>query len=282
MEKMELSGEDILARCIKEYKESNASPLVVNTFPNQLWQRTSNSLTSALTASCEKMDVADVEVYQTKNIGWLPSGGIIKGMADVVLEQGISNYVGVVNVSPLRMRRLNNKLEKLELSLTTNTFEFSLTNRKKEKWINACKMLGVIPLIKNPLGSGLASGQYTATNPSGGLVSNDAKPFSFKTLEKYQPLHSVLESVAERVRTRVIRESRDVQDKKLGRKGKPPKLNTDITTTQVALNYIVAKGGVPLMEVNNPKQANEVMGCIGWVLNDDEVSMLESATDLCS
>jgi diketogulonate reductase-like aldo/keto reductase len=59
-------------------------------------------------------------------------------------------------------------------------------------------------------------------------------------------------------------------------------LNTDITTTQVALNYIVAKGGVPLMEVNNPKQANEVMGCIGWVLNDDEVSMLESATDLCS
>ena len=36
------------------------------------------------------------------------------------------------------------------------------------------------------------------------------------------------------------------------------------------------------MEVNNPKQANEVMGCIGWVLNDDEVSMLESATDLCS
>lgn len=282
MEKMELSGEDILARCIKEYKESNASPLVVNTFPNQLWQRTSNSLTSSLTASCEKMDVADVEVYQTKNIGWLPSGGIIKGMADVVLEQGISNYVGVVNVSPLRMRRLNNKLEKLELSLTTNTFEFSLTNRKKEKWINACKMLGVIPLIKNPLGSGLASGQYTATNPSGGLVSNDAKPFSFKTLEKYQPLHSVLESVAERVRTRVIRESRDVQDKKLGRKGKPPKLNTDITTTQVALNYIVAKGGVPLMEVNNPKQANEVMGCIGWVLNDDEVSMLESATDLCS
>ena len=60
-----------------------------------------------------------------------------------------------------------------------------------------------------------------------------------------------------------------------------PKINTDITTTQVALNYVVAKGGVPLAEVNSPKQAQEVIGCLGWSLNDDEVTMLESAADLC-
>ena len=59
-----------------------------------------------------------------------------------------------------------------------------------------------------------------------------------------------------------------------------PKINTDITTAQVALNYIVAKGGVPLAEVNNPKQSDEVLGCIGWSLNDDEVTMLEAAADL--
>ena len=61
-----------------------------------------------------------------------------------------------------------------------------------------------------------------------------------------------------------------------------PKINTEITTTQVALNYIVAKGGVPLAEVNSPKQAQEVIGCLGWTLTDDEVSLLESASDLCS
>ncbi len=38
-----------------------------------------------------------------------------------------------------------------------------------------------------------------------------------------------------------------------------PKINTDITTTQVALNYVIAKGGVPLVEVNSPKQAEEDM-----------------------
>jgi aryl-alcohol dehydrogenase-like predicted oxidoreductase len=60
-----------------------------------------------------------------------------------------------------------------------------------------------------------------------------------------------------------------------------PKINTDITTTQVALNYVVAKGGVPLAEVNSPKQAEEVLGCMGWVLNDDDISMLDAAADLC-
>lgn len=60
-----------------------------------------------------------------------------------------------------------------------------------------------------------------------------------------------------------------------------PKINTDITTTQVALNYVVAKGGVPIPEVNNPNQAEEVIGCLGWVLSDDEVSMLDAASDLC-
>jgi aryl-alcohol dehydrogenase-like predicted oxidoreductase len=49
----------------------------------------------------------------------------------------------------------------------------------------------------------------------------------------------------------------------------------------VAINYIVAKGGVPLVEVNSPKQADELIGCLGWSLNDDEVAMLESAAELC-
>lgn len=60
-----------------------------------------------------------------------------------------------------------------------------------------------------------------------------------------------------------------------------PKINTDITTTQIALNYIVAKGAVPLVEVNGPDQADDVLGCMGWSLNDDEVTMLEAAADLC-
>jgi diketogulonate reductase-like aldo/keto reductase len=60
-----------------------------------------------------------------------------------------------------------------------------------------------------------------------------------------------------------------------------PKINTDITTTQVAINYVVAKGGVPLVSVNTPKDAQEVLGCLGWSLTEDDVEMLDAAASLC-
>lgn len=279
MSKMKLSAEDILATCIRENEVSEVPPLIIDTFDNQIWQRTGKALTAALSASCDKMDQPVVDVYQTKSIGWLPSGGIIKGMADAIVDQGTTNYVGVQGVSPLRLRRLNQKLEKVGLSVTTNSFEFSLVDRKKEKWIDACKSLGVVPLVRNPLGSGLASGQYTATNPSGGVSSAGSK-FSFTVLDKYQPLHSVLESIAERVKTRLVRDRRELK-RKDRRDGPDQQINTDITTTQVAWNYVIAKGAVPLAEVNSPSDAEQLMGCLGWSLLDEEVSMLESASDLC-
>lgn len=213
MANMDLSSEGLLARFIKEYQESDTSPLLIDTYDNQIWQRTAGGLTSALTASCEKLEQPVVDVYQTKSIGWLPSGGIIKGMGEAVIDQGTANFVGVRDVSPLRLRRLSQKIDSVGLAIATNSFEFSLVDRKKEKWIEACKTLGVVPLVRNPLGSGLASGQYTATNPSGGIVSAGSK-FSFDTLEKWQPLHSVLESVAERVRTRLLKETRELKDRR--------------------------------------------------------------------
>lgn len=212
-----LSGENIMARCIQEYQETEAQPLVVGTYNNQLWQRGAKGLTDSLSKSCETLEVSGVDVYQIKNVGWLPSGGLIKGVTEAVIDSGVINYVGVKNVAPIRMRRIISKLDAQGITLTTNSFAFSLVNRKNEKWINACKLLGVTPLIENPLGSGLASAQYTASNPSGGVAG--AAKFSFETLDKLQPLHSVLETVAERVKTRVKKELRDVKDRSRGRYG---------------------------------------------------------------
>jgi aryl-alcohol dehydrogenase-like predicted oxidoreductase len=138
----------------------------------------------------------------------------------------------------------------------------------------------VIPLARNPLDGGLASGRYTATNPSGGEAGGAAK-FSFSKLEKLQPLHSVHETVAERASARVKREVRDMKERYKSRYGPGPKINTDITTTQVAINYVIAKGAVPICDVTDSRQANEILGCLGWGLTEEEVDMLDSAASLC-
>jgi len=60
-----------------------------------------------------------------------------------------------------------------------------------------------------------------------------------------------------------------------------PGINTAITTTQIAINYVRAKGAVPLVSVTNPRAANELLGCLGWDLNEDEVEELEKACKSC-
>jgi len=58
-------------------------------------------------------------------------------------------------------------------------------------------------------------------------------------------------------------------------------VNSDVTTSQIAINYVVAKGCVPIPSIKNVKDAEELIGCLGWGLTDEEVQMLDDAADLC-
>ena len=42
-----------------------------------------------------------------------------------------------------------------------------------------------------------------------------------------------------------------------------------------------AKGAVPLLSITTPREANELLGCLGWELNEDEVDDLEKALKVC-
>lgn len=281
--KSELSAEHILARCIEENRDYE--PALASTFANPWLRPGSKSVFNALKASCDRMGQSSVELYQVRGVNLLYPGGrnfVADGLA-LALDEGYCNYVGICNAGKLVMKRMAKKLEKRECSLTSNQFAFSLTNRKawKSGLIDACKDLGVIPLAHSPLDGGLSTGIFTATNPSGGQAGGQAK-YNFKTLEKLQHLHETQETVATRVKTRLEREKRNVDDRYSERKyGPSPKINTDITTTQIAINYVVAKGAVPLPGINTPKQAEELLGCIGWSLTEEEVDMLDNAADLC-
>lgn len=37
---------------------------------------------------------------------------------------------------------------------------------------------------------------------------------------------------------------------------------------------------MPLPSVKNPKEADEIIGCLGWSLTEDEVKMLDNAADM--
>lgn len=278
-----LSACHILKECLEEGKLNGLPDTVLAvSMGSSAWSKLRpTTMVASLEDALAKLQSDTLELFTIPKSKLFPSVVVANALASAI-ESGQCSYVGVEGVTNGRtLKSLKKKLSTKDVTLTSNTFEFSLTNRNSESMIDICKSLGIIPLIRNPLDGGLASGVFTASNPSGGQAGAARGKFTFKQLDKLQPLHSVMDTVADRVGTRVRRESMNIKEKFKPRYGPGPKINTDITTTQIAINYVVAKGGVPLVEVNTPRQAEEVLGCLGWTLSDEEVAMLDSAAALC-
>ncbi|MFN2145394.1 MAG: aldo/keto reductase, partial [Anaerolineales bacterium] len=51
------------------------------------------------------------------------------------------------------------------------------------------------------------------------------------------------------------------------------------TPAQVALNWTICKGTVPIPGAKNARQAADNLGAMGWRLTADEVSALDKASD---
>ncbi len=53
----------------------------------------------------------------------------------------------------------------------------------------------------------------------------------------------------------------------------------DKTPAQVALNWVMCKGAVPIPGAKNTKQAQDNIGALGWKLTDAEVAELDVLED---
>ena len=158
-----------------------------------------------------------------------------------------------------------------------------MVNRKNAGLIQACKDSGVIPFCRLPLGKNdLASAVWNSSEPNG-PKGRSGKRFNTKTLSDYEPLHSMQMRIAERAQKRAPGNSdtggRELKDYR-ARKFEDKKEAIRVTPAMVAINYVVAKGGVPLVDVHDAASAKTLLGCIGWSLTDDEVEELEQSAEL--
>mmetsp|Transcript_41453 Transcript_41453/g.86964 ORF Transcript_41453/g.86964 Transcript_41453/m.86964 type:complete len:562 (-) Transcript_41453:52-1737(-) len=263
---------------------SDKGALVASTFPNpwkqalksrSLPRRGAASIVSAAETACDRMGISSMGLYQIEN-PWYYVGGtsaLAEGALDVICDDH-SRYVGCVNMGLTRLAKLQRKMRAQGEFVASNQFEFSLTNRKNAGMIDACKKLGITPVCTNVLDGGLATGKYTSTNPTGGEVSkgeNDTGPYAVRKLEKLDALFKVQAGLIEKVNRRIGDRLMKFES------GQAPRINRDITTTQIAINYVRAKGAVPLVSVTNVKMANELLGCLGWDLSEEEVEELDKA-----
>lgn len=97
---------------------------------------------------------------------------------------------------------------------------------------------------------GVLAGKYTPENPPKGQRNVTLKKNFLKDI---QPLLDLMKEIGT---------SHD---------GKTP--------AQIAINWTLCKGVLPIPGAKNAKQVEEIIGALGWRMTDEEVNALDAASD---
>jgi aryl-alcohol dehydrogenase-like predicted oxidoreductase len=248
----EVYGSGRSERLLGQFLKATEQPVLVATkyFPLP-WRLTKNAVPNALKRSLERIGSESVDLYQ---IHWptpLTSvDTLMEGMA-ICVEKGWTRTVGVSNFNATQMMTAYSALARHNIPLAANQVHYSLLRREVEKngLLARCKELGVRLIAYSPLEMGLLSGKYSAENPPAG--ARGAQYASM--LKKLPPLIKLMTAIG--------------QD----HGGK--------SNAQVALNWTICKGTLPIPGAKNETQALQNAGALGWRLTDEEVARLDEMSD---
>jgi aryl-alcohol dehydrogenase-like predicted oxidoreductase len=229
-------------------RESDANVVVATKFFPYPWRLTKGALPRALKKSLKRLGREKVDLYQL-HWPWKPVGieSWMDAMADCH-EEGLIGAVGVSNYNVEQTERAHAALAKRGVPLASNQVEFSLLERKPETsgLLELCKKLQITVIAYSPLAQGMLSGKYSPERlPTGVRARRWAK-----ALKTIGPLIEALREIG-------------------AKHGKNP--------AQVALNWTICKGTVPIPGAREPGQAHENLGALDFRMGADEVSQLDAA-----
>ncbi len=236
-------------RFLGQFIRESTYPVVVATkfFPYP-YRLSAKSLSRALQGSLRRLGLPRIDLYQ---IHWytplLSIEALGNALADAV-EAGLVRAVGVSNYSRTQMEQMYRVLERRGVPLASNQVKYNLIERDVETngILQACRDLGVTLIAYSPLAMGVLTGRYTAQNPPPGTRG---RLYRRDFLARLEPLLA---------RMRAIGES-----------------HGDKTPAQVALNWLILQGTLPIPGAKNARHAAANAGALGWSLTEDECAELE-------
>lgn len=160
-------------------------------------------------------------------------------------------------------------MAKKGVPLASNQIGFSLLGRHNgsQETLEKCNKLGVKVLAYYPFAMGLLTGKYSKslTDEDNSLIQKKKSNMELADLERYafgdgitvpeggiQPLLTTMASIAKKRKK---------------------------TVSQVALNYVISKGAIPIPGCRTVTQLKDNLGAMGWRLTATEVKMLELESD---
>ncbi len=227
--------------------EGRERPAVLSKFFPFPWRLRKTALVDALRRSMDRLRLAALDIYLI-HFPWGPVSieTWVEALADAA-EAGLVRAVGVSNYNASQVRRAHAVLSSRGIVLACNEVELSLAHRAAEGngTLAACRELGVTLVAYRPLALGrLTGGESVQTHGWRRLMAagRQARPSLAETVRQIGLVHG----------------------------GKTP--------SQVALNWVLCKGALPIPGATSIPHLQENAGALGWRLTDSEVAALEAVS----
>jgi aryl-alcohol dehydrogenase-like predicted oxidoreductase len=232
--------------------EIDQRPVITTKYFPYPWRFSNQSLLSALKNSLQRLNLDYIDIYQ---IHWPSLPFIMRTWAEGLTEivrMGFARYVGVSNFNHNQVKKMYALLQENKIPLISNQLEYNLLNRKIEKngLMDLCNELGITIIAYSPLAQGFLTGKYNHVRPKSAF-----RRYRYGNLnqEKLRILVDMMLQIGDNYG------------------GKTP--------AQVAINWLMCKGVVPIPGSKTGKQAKENAGALGWKLNKEDVNKLDDISD---
>lgn len=228
-----------------------------------------DSVVKACFDSRKRLGVDSIDLYQIHMPDIVQPLAIfgIKNIKDEAYWDGIAECykrgyiknVGVCNYGPTLLARAAEHLQKRGVPLASNQINYSLLYRGNgaQETLDFGNSLGIRTLAYYPMAMGLLTGKHSRTQrlqgtETGKQTSKSALELAELKNQRVDPVLQIMQEIAQRRQK---------------------------TIAQVALNYVVCKGAVPIPGSRTVQQLRDNAGARGWRLTAKEVMLLEIAAD---
>jgi aryl-alcohol dehydrogenase-like predicted oxidoreductase len=223
-------------------------PFIATKFFPFPWRIRDSSLIDAARHSMKRLKIDVIDLYQIHWPSPLKADNWVAALGKAV-QSGIVKHAGVSNFNVAQTRTAHEQLAAENIPLLSNQVHYSLLRRGPEfsGLIDLCHSLKITIIAYSPLEQGILTGKYTPGNPPPGIRG---RRYTSRWLSHIQPLIDLLREIG--------------------------LAHGEKTPGQVAINWTICKGTIPIPGARNARQAQEIMGATGWQLTPDEVMQLDA------
>ncbi|CAI9274177.1 unnamed protein product [Lactuca saligna] len=254
--KLNGQSEKLLGRFIREFEgqtQVGDNIVIATKFAAYPWRLTPNQFVNACKSSLDRLEVEQIGIGQlhwsTANYAPFQERALWDGLV-AMYDKGLVRAVGVSNYGPKQLLKIHDYLKERGVPLSSAQVQFSLLSIGEDQMEikSVCDSLGIRLISYSPLGLGMLTGKYTPT--SNNLPRGPRSLLFRQILPGLEPLLISLKEISEK-------------------RGK--------SIPQVAINWCICKGTIPIPGVKSLKQAEDNLGALGWKLRPTELDQLEYA-----